>query len=127
VTGRERLPVHGRMQAEVTREEMDGETIPLASAHFGLTMLRAAALQDLPKPWFAHVPDEHGGYGDGRTDADVAFWRRWQEGGRTLHLANRIAIGHLELMITWPDRRFQPLYQHKSAYDAAGKPEGCWQ
>jgi hypothetical protein len=57
------------------------------------------------------VPDGNGGWGEGRTDADVAFWRKWEAAGNTLHIANRVTIGHMELMVRWPGHDLSAVHQ----------------
>ena len=62
----------------------------------------------------------------GRIDADIWFWKEWHKLGKSLYLANRVPIGHLELMVRWPDLNFEPLFQLPSEFEGSGKPEGVW-
>jgi hypothetical protein len=98
-----------------------------ATAHFGMTLLRADKFAKLPKPWFADVPDGNGGWGEGRTDADVAFWRKWEAAGNTLHIANRVTIGHMELMVRWPGHDLRAVHQSVADWRERGKPQDIWQ
>lgn len=85
----------------------DGSPIKVVSAHFGLTLIRIAALADLEKPWIHGIPDPNGGWNNGRTDDDIAFWRRWEAAGKTCYIAPSCAIGHLEQMVGCFDERLQ--------------------
>jgi hypothetical protein len=98
----------------------------VATAHFGLTLIRADRLRELPKPWFLDKPDAEGGWGDGRVDADIGFWRKWEAAGFALYLANRVPIGHLQLGVLWPGRDLNPIFQPSNEWREKGKPEGCW-
>jgi len=98
----------------------------VATAHFGLTLIRVEAIQKLPRPLFQGVPDEAGGWGDNRTDEDIWFWRQFEDAGFNLMLANRVAVGHAELMIRWPDENLSAIYQHPQAFWDGGKPGDVW-
>ncbi|MDH3636846.1 MAG: hypothetical protein OES09_00075 [Gammaproteobacteria bacterium] len=102
------------------------EITKVTTAHFGLTLIRASALRDIPNPWFWSHPGDGGKWGDGRIDDDISFWRKWREYGKTLYLANHVTIGHAELMVRWPSKNFQAMYQHPSEFEKSGKPEGVW-
>ncbi len=80
--------------------EIGTEAIPVDTAHFGLTLIRVEALAKMAKPWFLGEPDENGDWGDGRTDADIYFWRKFKAAGLRLCMDPLVRIGHLELMIT---------------------------
>jgi len=120
------LDAEGRRVESADRSFLAGEVVRVATAHFGLTLLRASALRAMPRPWFQGTPDPAGAWGDGRTDDDVHFWRQWERGGFSLYLAPRVAIGHAELMVRWPDGNLEPIHQHPSEYWQSGKPEGVW-
>ena len=79
-----------------------GTTVPtqVNTAHFGLTVLRLDAFAKLAKPWFIDQPDPDGGYEDGRIDADVNFWHRWNEAGLNVSVLAGVSIGHLEGKVT---------------------------
>lgn len=116
----------GEQLFAVTARDLAQEATQVRTGHFGLTLFRMARLAGVPKPWFGAQPDPEGGYGEGRVDADIAFWHRWREAGRTLFLANRCPIGHLEVMVSWPDRGLHITHQHVSDYTRNGKPKGVW-
>lgn len=96
-----------------------GATMPIRSGHFGLTMIRASAIESLPRPWMQAVPNAGGDWGDGRVDADVQFWLNL--GG--VYSANHVSVGHIQQVITWPGKDMRPIHQYVPAYAAAGKPQ----
>ena len=108
------------------RTATDADTMPVSTAHFGLTLLRTAALKKMQKPWFKAVPSPAGDWGEGSVDEDIEFWRGWERAGNTLHLANRIAIGHMELLVKWPDINLNVMHQPVTDYQLNGVPEGVW-
>lgn len=122
----------GKALTTVDMAVFDEPLLRVNSAHFGLTILRCAALADIPRPWFHHKPDEHGlwigpqiidgAFVGGSQDADIAFWAKWKAAGKTLYQANLISAGHLQLMVTWPGLDMQPVYQHVHDYNLDGKP-----
>ena len=117
----------GKRVSSAPRSTFMGSLAKVSSAHFGLTMIRVSALKDLPKPWFAGQPQADGTWGPYRTDDDVWFWEQWEKHGKSLYLANRVVIGHAELMIRWPDQNFSAMYQHPTEfYQDNGPPEGTW-
>ena len=103
------------------------ETLPCVTAHFGLTVFRASSFARVEKPWFHSIPDNEGGWSEGRMDSDIAFWHRWKEAGNTVATALRVPIGHLELVSSWPDRRMQQRWQRMQDYALTGKPDWAWQ
>lgn len=103
-----------------------GDLSRVHTAHFGLTMLRLDSLRDLPKPWFHAIPGKDGRWAEGHVDADCAFWHRFESFGRALFQANRVVVGHLQLMISFPDQNLRVLHQTIGDYEDGGKPEGVW-
>jgi len=111
----------------MSRDEMMKDTSVVSTAHFGLTMIRTASLLKMPHPWFQGQPDSDGRWGDGRIDPDIWFWKEWEKIGNTLHLANRVVIGHSEGgVVLWPDKKFDTLYQLQGDYHEHGKPAEAW-
>jgi hypothetical protein len=98
------------------------------SAHFGCTILSTRALRRMAKPWFSEQPDPKGGWGDGRTDADISFWKNWKACGNRLYVTPRVVIGHGEYVITWPSKNLNgPVYQYTSDWQANRKaPAAAW-
>ena len=102
------------------------DLMKIGTGHFGLTAIRVSSLLKLEKPWFLHHPDAEGGWGEGRVDEDIHFWKAFEKAGNALYQANRIPIGHLQLVATWPDANFQPIHQLLIDYRKDGKPAGVW-
>ena len=117
----------GRNLSEVAYEVFEPDLTSVDTAHFGLTLIRVAALERMPKPWFLGKPDAKGSWGDDRTDDDIYFWHKFVEAGNVLKLANRVTVGHAELMVRWPGRDFAAIWQHPSDFWSNGKPEDVWQ
>lgn len=116
----------GKNLSHVPVELFDAELAKVNTAHFGLTLIRADKLRQMPRPLFWSRPDSTGNWGDGREDDDIYFWREWEKAGNSLYLANRVTVGHAELMIRWPGRDFAPIHQHPSEFWSSGEPEGVW-
>lgn len=119
----------GQNASGVPVDTFAGELTKVATAHFGLTLIRTDKLAALPKPWFHDVPAPDGAWGQGRIDADIAFWRKWEAAGNSLYLANRVPIGHLELTVLWPaplGPDTTPITQPIGEWRERGKPEGAW-
>ena len=118
--------ISGQGRKEVPLTELKADTIKVASGHFGLTALRVKDLLEMPHPWFHDQPNSDNQWGPGRIDADVWFWKLLEKAGKTALLANRIVVGHLELLCTWPDESLQPIHQMPGDFHTDGKPEKCW-
>lgn len=88
----------------VTKDEYDRGWIQIAEGHFGCSIFRRQVFEKLEKPWFIPQPDEEGGWGKGRTDADIYFWRNFGKCGLHLLLATKVRLGHLQMMCTYPGR-----------------------
>lgn len=84
--------------------------IPVDWAHFGMTIFRASVFKRLSKPWFWERPDENGGWGEGRIDADIGFWKNCQEHGVRLCVATDVLLGHGEYNVTYPGDDLKPIY-----------------
>jgi SAM-dependent methyltransferase len=110
----------------IPRSYFDSETSSVRTAHFGLTLIRTSKLRELPKPWFHSTPSQSGDWNDGHVDEDIEFWRKWEAAGHSLHLANRVAIGHAELMARWPDVNLAVHYQSMTDFQQHGVPDECW-
>jgi SAM-dependent methyltransferase len=131
-TGRLLIAVNdgsGNTMAKVTTQDFGNDVFKINSGHFGLTILRRSCLDVLPKPWFTETPDKDGGFGDGRVDMDISFWYKMQDAGFEIYQANRVVVGHLEDVITWPSAQMTPVIQPVSEYQRFGKPgrdRGLW-
>ena len=120
-----RLP-EGIDPNRVPKTHFDADLTPLTTGHFGLTLIRTKALADLPRPWIWSTPAPDGSWGDGRVDDDIYFWRQWEAHGKTLFNANRVVVGHLELMVKWPGRDLSVLHQRAADFWKDGPPKGVW-
>jgi predicted SAM-dependent methyltransferase len=118
ILGKDGKPIAGIGMYQLARN-----LLPVTHGHFGLTILRADSLRSFARPWMNSSPNAEGRWGDGKKDADIDFWHRWVESGRTLFLAPRVVVGHLQEMITWPGRDLRPIYQLTKDYDADGMPQ----
>jgi hypothetical protein len=76
--------------------KFEGKPLQVKTAHFGLTVIKLDRLRDVPKPWFWAQPDENGGWGDGRIDDDIWFWKQWEKAGRSVYIDSSVNIGHFE-------------------------------
>jgi hypothetical protein len=128
--GRERTTVlitcedeSGAPRTSLDAAELSNEILPVATAHFGLTLIRAEALRKLPRPWFHGQPAPDGTWGEGRVDDDIQFWRQWSRAGLKVHQANAIKIGHLQVVISWPDALLQARHQYHNEFIKTGKPD----
>jgi hypothetical protein len=114
----------GEQQREVRSDYFDMNLTRAYSGHFGLTLFDADALRAFPRPWMTPRPNTDGRWapGPGRRDADIDFWENWQQAGNAVYIANRVVVGHMEELITWPDARFRKVYQTLEQYQAQGAP-----
>ncbi len=103
-----------------------GDLTQVSTAHFGMTMIRASKLRDMPKPWLHDKPAPDGSWNEGRVDADIGFWRNWEAVGNTLFLANRVPVGHLDMMVRWPGQDLKALYQPHEEWRGNGPPKEVW-
>lgn len=104
-----------------TEEDVSGDIMPIKSAHFGLTIFRTSALKAMPKPWLHHIPAPDGTWGDGRVDADVAFWHKFNTVSQA-YITPRVNVGHLQVMVSWVDSQWKTVNQHFDDYQKLGKP-----
>lgn len=116
---------NGEKRTRLRGHELDRHVLPVSTGHFGLTIFRAGSLRSLPRPWMNSAPAADGRWGEGRTDADIQFWRHWREAGKSLLLAPRVVVGHMQEMISWPGQDLRPIYQTTKDYDTGGMPEGA--
>lgn len=111
----------------VSRETFEADVRPVDTAHFGLTLIRTEKIRSLPKPWFQSVPSPQNDWRDGHVDEDIMFWRKFTAAGSSLFLANRVAIGHMELAVRWPNINLEAIHQPIKEWDETGAPpEGVW-
>ena len=113
----------GQTQGGVKEADYSGELTKLRRAHLGLTIFRAKRFRELPKPWFVAIPGQNGEWDSGRQEADGYFWNKWREYDFTLYQANRIRIGHLQMLATWPGKDFRAIHQYMNDWRTKGKPK----
>jgi len=116
----------GKNASAIRRDVFDADLTPVNTCHFGLTIIRAASLAKMPRPWFKASPDGEGRWGDGRIDSDIHFWRQAEAAGMKVYQANRVVIGHMQLMATWPDQNLEPIHQYLGQYRENGAPAEVW-
>jgi hypothetical protein len=117
----------GRLSGQIELDALQAELVPVATAAFGLTLLKTSALKRLAHPWFLGVPAADGTWGEGRTDDDTYFWHKWRETGNTLFVAPHVVIAHAELVLKWPGRgNLQPVYQYPADFWQHGAPDNIW-
>jgi hypothetical protein len=113
---------------EVPLTEFEDELVPIATGHFGLTIFRVSAFDDLKKPWFLAHPNKDGEWGEDRIDEDIHFWHNFYECGKKVCLATTVMLGHLQMMCTFPGparKGFKPEHHYMSQLDRGEWPEHC--
>jgi tRNA (mo5U34)-methyltransferase len=116
----------GQVREIISREEFLPELTKVTTGHFGLTLLRTSSLLKMPHPWFWSQPATDGQWNGGRVDDDIYFWKQMEKLKMNIYLANRVVVGHLELMITWPDKDLRPTYQTTADFRKNGKSINVW-
>ena len=115
----------GSMRRSVEIEELEADLTPIETGHFGMTLIKLAALKDIPKPWLWSQPDADGNWSDERTDADIYFWRKFRAAGRKVYQANHIKLGHIQVTSAWPTTNWEIKHQYLSDWTSNGKPKEC--
>ncbi len=124
-----RDPNTDEAMCRVDFNDMQADLLPIATGHFGLTIIRASCLETVKRPWFEMVPSPEGKWDENSIDADVNFWLKFRDAGHQLCQANRVVIGHCEMVVTWPDRVLNPMVQPSTQYAQYGRPgegSGLW-
>ena len=119
----------GTRVQEVSRDFFVYNNVVSANtAHFGFTLHRAAALKQMPHPWFIASPDSKGCWGDERIDEDIAYWITAKKAGLKIGICPRVSLGHAEVWFKWPDKNMQCKLQHPGDFwDNDGRPpEDAW-
>lgn len=116
-------------EGHITYEELrNNPLVKVATGHFGLTIFRVSSLKELTTPWFWSKPASDGTWSKGsdKVDEDIFFWNNFRESDRSLYLAPRLVIGHMELLIKWPDINIDGIYETTQNYYEFGKPADVW-
>jgi len=101
------------------------DAVQCETGHMGLTLFRVDALKRMAKPWFWSTPDERGEWGDAKVDDDIYFWKKWNASGNNVSVCPRVRIGHLQLVVTWPDDDLRVINQWNGDHSKHGRPEQC--
>lgn len=115
-----------RASGHVYTADFERNLTRISTGHFGLTLFKADSLRSHARPWMVPKPGSDGRWGSpDHVDADIDFWYRWRDAGKTLYLANRIIVGHLEEVVSWPDAAngYKPVHQAWKDYAMNGMPK----
>jgi len=115
----------GQLKRSATLDEFEPDLTPIETGHFGMTLIKLKALQDIPKPWLWSQPGLSGDWDDDKIDADIYFWKKWREHNKTIYQANHIKLGHLQVVSTWPTNDWQIKHQYLNDWAENGKPKEC--
>lgn len=118
----------GAIVKEISSDQMEQDLTRIVSGHFGLSVFRASVFEKLKKPWFHAVPDSNGEWSDGRQDEDIAFWNNFNECGLQAYMANKVTIGHMQMMCTFPGNKengWQPIHSYMGKVEAGEVPAHC--
>ena len=99
--------------------------VPIITGHFGLTVFRRHVFERMRKPWFLSRPDADGGWGEGRTDADIYFWNHFCDQGFKAALATTVVVGHGDEAVCWPkiqDGKIVKVWQSLTEWLVTRKP-----
>jgi hypothetical protein len=89
-----------------------------------------ASLFKIPQPWFWSIPSQdpmkYGSWeeGEGKHDADTAFWQIANKCGWKCYQANKVRIGHMETTVVWPGDE-GPIRKTIYDFDSEGVPAEC--
>lgn len=115
----------GQKIGEVYAAVFDRNLTKINTGHFGLTIFKAEALRELSRPWFLAKPNDNGRWDEhNHVDADIAFWFKWRDEGKSVYLSNHVTIGHMMELVIWPDDKFNAIYQDVGDYSVKGIPAG---
>jgi hypothetical protein len=113
----------GKLTKSMPKGYFEGELVPIAMGHFGFSLIKLRALEDIPKPWLLSVPNpQNGEWDEGKVDDDVYFWLKMVDHGKKVFLANNIRVGHIDETVLWLDENFQVRNQAVPDYFKRGRP-----
>ena len=117
----------GKYEARLEVDPRD-DLLPIATGHFGLTLIRTSALARMKHPWFIGQPAEDGTWTPNKcVDDDITFWQQFEKLGMKAFVAVHVVIGHADDLVLWPDPQLGCIYQKMVDYFEKGKPEGTFQ
>ncbi|KKN83504.1 hypothetical protein LCGC14_0297420 [marine sediment metagenome] len=102
----------GKTPKLVSVNDFDGDITKATAGHFGLTIFRCESLKAIPKPWMRGIPNKDGEWNNGKIDPDWSFWLNAREAGLVVYQANRVRVGHMQTMVSWPGDDFRPVHQY---------------
>lgn len=115
---------NGDLLKSVPRSTFNSEVTPIDIGHFGLTLIKVEALQNVTKPWLWSLPNPGTGeWDEGKVDADIYFWNKFRQSGRIVYSANKIRIGHIDEHIIWVGDDMQVVRQTMSDFYSKGSPQ----
>ena len=118
----------GRVVKELSAKQMSGDLTQIASGHFGLSIFKRSVFDKLKKPWFWAQPDPKGEWGEGRQDDDIYFWNNFAEAGLKAFMANKVTIGHLQMMCTFAgtkENKWKPIHCYMNDIEEGKIPKHC--
>jgi len=101
------------------------EALDIGHGHFGLTLIRTEMLRKMSLPWFVGQPNANGEWGEGRIDDDIYFWKKAAAQGLRICASPKVRIGHLQLVISWPDDALRTVHQYVGKFYDEGRPQEC--
>lgn len=113
----------GTFKRRFDETDFEPDLMPIDTGHFGLTLIRLAALQALPRPLLWAQPDSSGAWTHGCVQADIYFWNQARKFDLKLYLATKVRVGHLQQVVTWPTADFGIEHQYVEDYRRNGAPE----
>lgn len=120
----ENLPTDERGRIGVDLDPL--KPVQCTTSHFGLTMIKVEALKRMGMPWFLDLPDERGSYRTlGRCDADMYFWRKWQEAGNKAFTDFYCRVGHLDAYVSECDEKCEVKLIHVHEWRARENGRGA--
>jgi hypothetical protein len=104
--------------------------VPANTGHFGLTMIRTAAILKMKRPLFYETIGKDGSWDEdsGKVDADINFWNNLKDSGCKAAMATQIRIGHCQLVAVWPgfeDTKYKPFMTYLNDLEAGRLPPAC--
>lgn len=119
------LDENGNAMRECPATHFHREAIDIGHGHFGLTLIRTEMLSKMSLPWFHGQPNGSGDWEEGRIDDDIFFWKKARAEGLRIAACPKVRIGHLQLVISWPDDALRTKHQYVGAYHDEGRPAEC--